>query len=371
MKKICFLIFFIFTIISLHSAVVNYDKPLKGKWDFAQQKIWETETAGENVFGEVQNIAVAESGDVFVADMKNSLIFMFDRNGRFIKKFGKKGEGPGELREYFGGDQLHVTEDSVIFADRAMLHYFDLKGTYVRTVPFSPNLRVRGFVDSDSFISAPPTVDTRDGSRAEMVLYNLKTQKTLDIVSFKPFEKATDTQESGGRQITVGIVIGDITPLMMVAYRNGKLYYGMSSINKINICDIKGKHLLSFSNPEKEQNPVSREYLNDLKARLGEVPANMLKNIIDGLPKHASCFSNIHVDENGNIYLFESDPGNRISQVIDIYSKEGKFAYRGSISVQDEQEISNLTIYGSFAYIATEDEDGNVALTKYLIRLPE
>ncbi len=371
MKKNIFVTLFLISGIFLVAQVINQNKPLNGEWDFNKKLLWETESAGKNVFGDIQNIAVSERGDVFVADMKNNLIFMFDENGKFIKNFGKKGEGPGELREYFGGDQLHITKSNVIFADRAMLHYFDLNGNYIKTVQFSPNLRPREFVDSDTFISAPPTVDTRDGSRAKMVLYNIKNRETVNIVSFNPFEKATDTQESGGRQITVGIVIGDITPLMMINYRDKKIYYGMSNINELNICDLKGKKLLTFSNPDKKPNKVSDRYLKELKARLGEVPANMLDNIIKGLPKNASFFSGIHTDSNGLIYLFESDPDSQTARVIDIYNKNGKFVYRGKIMVDEERIINNLLIDRSFIYINTEDEDGNVQLTKYSINLPE
>ncbi len=357
--------------ILLFPQVVNTNKPFKGKWDFNKKLLWETDSAGEEVFGEIQNLAVSPNGDVFVADMKNNLIFMFDENGIFIKSFGKKGEGPGEIREYFGGDQLHITKDRLIFADRALIHYFDLKGNYINTVQFSPSLRPREFIDPENFVSAPPTIDSQSGSNAKITLFNLKTGTRKEIASFSPFEKATDTQESGGNQVTVGIVIGDITPLMLTKIENDKIYYGMTSKNEITVCDLNGQKLLSFSNPEKEPNKVSQKYLKNLKTSLGDVPVNILNNIINGLPKNASFFSDIHIDRNGNIYLFESDPDSETLRVIDIYNGSGNFLYRGKIYVDEGRIISGIQIESDFIFIWAEDEDGNVVLSKYRINLPE
>jgi hypothetical protein len=58
---------------------------------------------GPDVFGAPSNVTVAPNGDIYVADghngckCPNSRIVVFDKNGKFIRDFGKKGAGPGEL----------------------------------------------------------------------------------------------------------------------------------------------------------------------------------------------------------------------------------------------------------------------------------
>lgn len=368
-KSTLFFLVFLFSIFTF-SDVVNTNVPEKGKWDLEKKLIWKTESAGDDVFGDVQSVITSADQRVFVADMKNSMIFIFDKNGKFIKSFGKKGEGPGEIREYFGGNLFNVIKDKVVFADRAMFHYFDLDGNYIKTTNFSPRLKPREFINENIFISAPVTVDRRGEGPGKILLFNLKTNKKIEIASFKPFDKATDTQESGGNQITVGIVIGDITPMMLVRYHDKKVYFGMNNKNELNVCDLNGKKLLAFSNSLKKPNKVSKKYKNELKKRLGDVPKNILDNIIDGLPPHASFFSSLYIDQKGDIYFFESDPDSDDVKKIDVYNSKGKFIYRTEIRSENGESIQYIHFSGTYLLLVTEDEDGNVILSKYRINIP-
>lgn len=350
--------------------VINDDQPLKGEWDFNPALTWVVEEAGEDLFGEIQNLAVDSGGKVFVADFRHSRIFIFDGQGRYLKRFGKKGEGPGEIREYFGGDQLHVVGDKVLFCDRAMIHYFDTRGNYLKTVPFSIRLKPRAFIDENTFVSAPATSDRRSREPSRILVYDLDTKNQTPIASFRPFDKATSTEGDSDRQVTIGIVIGDITPLMMVHVRGDRIYYGMSDTYRVHVSDLEGKEILNFSIPERRPNPVSDAYKKELEDSLGDVPPNFLKKIIDGLPPHASFFSAIHVDNEGNIYLFESDPDSRSRKAVDIFNPRGEYIHRGTFEVEKGESIEYLRIHDGVVLIVTEDEEGTVKLSKYSIRLP-
>jgi len=53
---------------------------------------------GPDVFNGPCDVAVAENGDIFVADGHwNARIVKFSQDGRFIKAWGRKGSGPGEF----------------------------------------------------------------------------------------------------------------------------------------------------------------------------------------------------------------------------------------------------------------------------------
>ena len=59
--------------------------------------------SGPDTFDQPTDVVVAPNGDIFVADShrngKNNRIVKFDRTGKHLKEWGKKGSGPGEISE--------------------------------------------------------------------------------------------------------------------------------------------------------------------------------------------------------------------------------------------------------------------------------
>jgi hypothetical protein len=370
MKKNVFIMLLIFLPIFLFSQVKNPDKPLRGKWDFQVRNEWEIENAGDDVFGDIQNICSAKDGRIYILDSKNFKIYIFNKEGKFISYFGRKGEGPGEIRNFRSGEQLFVVDNTIIYADRGRIHYFSLDGTFKKTCIVPTQLKPRTFVSEDAFISAPAYIVDHRNKSAKIKLYNIKDQTENTIAEYRPFEKADDTKESGGRQVTIGIVVSNVTPLMFVKYRSGKIFYGMSDSYKINIVDLKGKKRGGFSVENRKQKNVSKKFKEELARGLGDVPQDMLKNILDGLPGKASFFQDIVIGKNGLIYVFVSDPDKNFLQAFDIFSPEGKYLYSSELKVKEGLSIYNIHLKDDLLVIATEDEEGEYKVAKYLIKLP-
>jgi sugar lactone lactonase YvrE len=59
--------------------------------------------SGPDAFNQPTDVVVAPNGDIFVADghrgSTNNRIVKFSKDGKFIKEWGKKGSGPGEINE--------------------------------------------------------------------------------------------------------------------------------------------------------------------------------------------------------------------------------------------------------------------------------
>ena len=94
---------------------------------------------GHDEFDAPTEVAIAPNGDIYVADghsrgsgeTGNARIMKFDRNGEFIKTWGRKGMGPGEF------DEIHSLElDSrgwLFVADRQnnRIQVFDAEGNFI------------------------------------------------------------------------------------------------------------------------------------------------------------------------------------------------------------------------------------------------
>ncbi len=370
MKKNLFFLVFIIASCLTFGQIINPDKPEKGSWNLQMKKMWEIETAGNDVFGAIQEIDITPDGKVYILDAKNFKIFIFDKNGKFISAFGRKGEGPGEIKNLRMGAQLFSIGNNIIVVDRGRVHFFTRKGEFKRTAPYPFQTKPQTFVSEDVFISAPATIDNPRKPEAKIKLYNLKDNAEKVIATFTPFKKATVSEENRGNKVMIAIVIGDITPLMIVRYHDGKIYQGMTSQYRIHIMDLEGKPVNSFCIENREPKKISNQYKKELGKQFNDAPQDMVKKIIDGLPETASYFYNMFIDKNGMIYIFVSEPESRSRKSIDIFSPQGKYLYTSEMKVEDGLSIKTFTIWDQWLFIATEDEEGNLAVSKFSIKVP-
>ena len=87
---------------------------------------------GPETFGGPCDVAVAANGDIFVADGHfNSRIVKFDKDGKFLKSWGKKGEGPGEFN--LPHTLVIDSRGRVLVGDRSnnRIQIFDQDGTFI------------------------------------------------------------------------------------------------------------------------------------------------------------------------------------------------------------------------------------------------
>jgi hypothetical protein len=99
--------------------------------DFA---VGRADGAAHEVFGEVTGVAFDASDNLYVLDRQAARVMVYDRNGRFLRQIGSKGEGPGELMV---PGQLTVAGDgTVIVSDFGRPGYslFRPDGTFLRNI---------------------------------------------------------------------------------------------------------------------------------------------------------------------------------------------------------------------------------------------
>jgi len=91
--------------------------------------------AGPDLFDQPTDVVVAPNGDIFVTDShrngKNNRVVRFTKDGRFVKEWGKKGSGRGELSE-----PHTIAMDSrgrLLVGDREnnRIQIFDQDGSYI------------------------------------------------------------------------------------------------------------------------------------------------------------------------------------------------------------------------------------------------
>lgn len=228
---------------SLSPEVVNKDKPLKGQWDFKLKKVWEIDQAGDEFFGNLNTLLVSADGFIYVRDNKNHKTYIFNTEGKYLKFFAPRGEGPGEVKYNMSS---YLAGDTFIIADFDKLHFFKKDGSFIKSVR-NMFLRRRPafFINEKEFVAAPINVFQRPDRKGTITKVNLVTSKESVISEFQVFTGGDVRYgQNGPRRL---IIIFGLTTLMTVGRGSGKLYYGISNTYKINVTDLEGKPLYSFS----------------------------------------------------------------------------------------------------------------------------
>jgi hypothetical protein len=348
--------------------VVNEDKPAKGEYVFPLEPVWQVDGAGDTPFGNVVSIPVSEAGIVYCRDLKNKEYYIFDNDGKFIGKFGSRGEGPGEVKNIGGGD-VFVIGDKVLIQDIDKIIFYSREGKFIRSVLNSSNSRPAAvFLNEYEFISAPTSILRANDSKAKMKYVNLKTDQEKVITDFTLFKGGAIQRDN----VRASAVIPTITPVMVVGRHDDKLYFGMNDKYEIYITDLDGKEHGSFS-LHRKRSAVSLKQKEDVMLKLIKrlAPDDLARQLAKTLPDEETYFANI-VSHNGLLYLYRSHfiPGSQ--QQIDIFSSDGKYLYRGFIKVEEELTIATEpTIQNNCIYMALEDQEGEITLNKFNTLLPQ
>lgn len=368
MRKIVF--FFILTVLltlSIYPEVTNKGKPLKGKWDFKKTKIWEIEGSEDLVFANIGGILSDDNETVFVTDRKNFKTFIFDKNGKFVRAFGKKGEGPGELRQM---SRPFLVDDLLVFPDRRghKVLYFSKKGEFLKSTVVPDNLRPRLMIDEHRILSVPYINYLDPKGKAEGFIYNLKDKSKLRVFSFLSYRKGMVRKSSGNNTSTFTYSNSAITPMMVVGYENNRIYYGMNDRYFITVKDLDLNVALEFS-LDREKTTVPDGFKKEVVKRI-DFPENIKKEIIKGFPDHLTYFERIFADHRGNIYVRITDPVKRNRMKLDIFSPSGLYIYAAEISVDEDLELLGGVFKKDKLYLAVETEDGDISLIKYKVLMP-
>lgn len=118
--------------------------------------------AEHEMFGQVAGVAFDDAGNLFVLDRGNHRVVVYGPDGRFVRMFGRRGGGPGELQAPMN---LVVTGQKVAILDMAhnAAIIYRADGTYLHNVPFDDDRPGRGFVPHPrgGFVYEPVAVRTR------------------------------------------------------------------------------------------------------------------------------------------------------------------------------------------------------------------
>ena len=316
---------------------VNWDKQFS---DFDQ-------TAWGKTVGLYKQIVVAPDGSVFMSHHTRHSISKFDKNGNFVKEFGKKGgKSPADfiympsVQGILDGKYLYTT------AVDGRMHFFDLNGNWVKTIRLK-YMPLGSMPMKGGKIAILGHVPSGNGAKHIISLLNYSDEKEKIISStFEPYTSSDKNsikitpyfyKDKNGKEQHIGQWFSCSLPFSHSSYYRvrfatnsaGNLVAAYPSIGEIAVFDNTGKKLRQFKADQKPE-VITREdredyYQNAAKdmKRLEENVAKMTKDkeywdsyvaqykqqlekFRDpaNYPANLPYFSEMMVDSENNILLF-------------------------------------------------------------------
>jgi hypothetical protein len=323
-----------------------YDEDVFGLEE--ELSIGEAEGRKDYMFSMIVSIDVDDKGNIYVLDIKETHIKVFNPNGRLIRIIGRKGQGPGEFQRPF---TVQITaQNEVVIWDVIIqrLHFFSLDGEYKKSISFE-KLFNHPVINSEGNIVSIVNGDVAENPKYELRKHDLELNPLTFYYSFPKYDIARDGFNSF-RSI-----------LQWAVTNNNEIVCGHPDEGyELKIFNSEGKII---KNIIKDYTPIKIPDEEIKRATRQKLPPGRFYSI----PKYYSPFRWIIVDEDYRIFVCTWERmKNRRGRYWDVFSPEGKFIAR--IPISHEVLMGKPIIFkGGNLYLIEADEDGYQYVKRYKV----
>jgi hypothetical protein len=310
------------------------------------------------IFSDKVSAAEDNRGNLYVLDAKLHKIFKFSGKGQFIKAFGRKGRGPGDL---YRPTHIAVSENNrLMISDVFSVSVMDLNGECLEKHNASRGgiLWNKKYAGGNKVLAlkpvtrtdAPPLVLVTLVPEARVINHNV-----LTCTSPKLYKEAIITHEG-------------IAPEIWYAYSSGRSAVALSERYLVKV--LNGKGLVETTIKKDIKNPPlsrkEREFIIETEINSWKQVDQAMKNgLKTTIPDVKTLITGVILSEN---MIFVKRTGEDITVadapvLVDIYSIDGDF--RGAVRLKS---FPILTTDRHF-YFKEETEDGEIIISKYAYKI--
>ena len=354
-KKIVlrFLFFLIITFVIYAQEMIENPKnptnPNAGRILNIQEVLRITDEGGEFYFIGPRYIKVAPDGTIFIYDREQLL--RFDKNGKFIHNFFKKGQGPGELnfvRNYgFKDGKLFVFN-----ANPYKIVWFDFNGELLNDIKIhdiSGDLRFQ-FLKDDTFYFFTSDIPRPDGK--PMIINVPQVLITLDQLG----KKEKELSPFNIKVFTTGGAWSGVSRLISVPYKNQYLFVSHTQEYLVKLYDTEAQMTLrSFTRKYKRVKPLKDHRFGGIFLRDG-------KRIGPPIPEFFADIREMFMFKD-LLWVRTSTKDEEKGYLIDVFNLEGKFDDSFYLNIDG----SLVSTHEDFIFVREKDEDELLSIVKYKV----
>lgn len=338
--------------------VINHMDPYKVKGELSSlilEEEFSIDSEDENMLEigltQVQTFDVNSERNIFIMNSRSqdNILFEFTKNGKFVKSFIPRGQGPDEveLPFYFrinSNDEFVITDQG-----KVKLLIFDTNGKTLKTLPInSLSYRIVP-LNNEKYLKLESLLDPSGDDLLLLFLCN------SDLSELKELDKINTPSPFQGKE-SKGIPYG-----FAWSNSNNNIYVGNEERGyEIWVFDLEGKLIRRI---RKEYNPV--KVSEELKKDLLEQAPPEIKKLLK-FPQDRPPFQYIVSDSEGKIFVMTYEKGNALREyVYDIFNKEGIFITRINLGNSADDRPLEVRIKNNYLYCLTEKESGYRKIVVY------
>lgn len=298
--------------------------------------------APDALFVEITALDVLDDGTAYVLDTKDNRVKVFDAKGKFLRAFGKAGQGPGELNQPVG---ILITPEKEVLVEDALnqrLAVFGLDGTFRRHISTAKALGLSGIQMDGRGLIVARSMGLGEAGKMSM---DVKTyDKDLNTkVKLTSFEFPVSLQAK----------INPFSAMNLLYTLDGQgfLYFGSQPNYVIKVLSLEGKLVKTIG---REYDPIAITQA-DKDEMLGLIPNVSGVNVRDMIqfPEHFPPFGNFVLADEGRLLVRTYEKGRAKKEYYwDVFDAEGRYIAKVPI-------VHEIRLWqDGKAYFFVEDEDG-------------
>ncbi|MBU8892536.1 MAG: 6-bladed beta-propeller [Bacteroidales bacterium] len=312
-----------------------------------------TDTVNGNPVGVMKSISVSKTGEVFIGNYSKYNIYKFDKNGNYVKEFGKKGSNKGE---FLYRPTLHgILGNKYVFASdhQGRIQFYNLNGEFYKMVKidYMP-LQITPLKDNK--IAIWGHVPYSGNTKYIVSIKDIETGKEVivdsymnSLINLKPI---VIKLKEGGMVSFSPSSIRDKTIIERTF--EGNLIVGHNTESKLSVYSPNGEKIKDIElnqSPIKTSEKMKTEFIERVKNYLIEKNIyeenKALLNDPNIYPDYFPMFYALKSDPEGNILVFNhsEDTGNSFY----VYDKTGNFICKTKL-ISDDFKLSINSRFASF-----------------------
>lgn len=320
----------------------------------ADLTIGEDDTDPNSMFSRLRSIQVDGQENIYALDTKETKIKVFDKNGKFLRSFGKKGQGPGEVDRPY---RMEMTRDNrLVIADMGnnKLVYLGLDGSLVKEIPTGKFWALARF-----------RFDSRGDMYAETRTVE-ETKWTSELKKFGPDLTPLATFASFEEKRPDPLLIQAFSRVYSLQTRSDDLLVwtiAQGDPYEFSIVDGKGKIIKRFNrayDPVKIPGPIKDRLRKEILGDQGIPPGVKFE-----VPDHFPALDYFIIDDRDRLYVrtyaYEEKEGDYWLWH-DVFDAEGRYIAK---FILPEREMVFQAKKGKLYCLVQESEEGIPLVKRY------